>query len=228
MRDCQASTNAPDTEIGICVRVKFEGLVGSGEFFEAARLPQEREIMKRPNRRTRTRTKKKRQSQIAKPRSLRYSRLTAHEKATRERTLNLLSDLRRGKGSYRDLLRKYHLRSVTARKYLGRDLIGGTGGKPVRASKADRRVRELMFPKSFGDVLVRTCSSRDATKLSEFFHDRDKLLRGKLSAEDFEAKWRGVRVAGEELFADAFVILGMADADVLKLENLYGSTGGAR
>jgi hypothetical protein len=176
----------------------------------------------------RRKKKRKNRDRVVKPQALRYSRLTAHEKATRERTLNLLSDLRRGKGSYRDLLRKYHLRSVTARKYLGRDLIGGTGGKPVRASKADRRVRELMFPKSFGDVLVRTRSSRDATKLSEFFHDRDKLLRGKLSAEDFEAKWRGVRVAGEELFADAFVILGMADADVLKLENLYASTGGAR
>jgi len=161
-------------------------------------------------------------------RSPRYSTLTAREKATRERTLNLLSDLRRGKGSYRYLLRKYHLNSRTARKYLGRDLLGGTSGKPVRASKADRRVRDLAFPKSFGDVPIRTRSSRDATKLSEFFHDRDSLLGDKLSAYDFEAKWRGVRVAGEELFADVVVILGMADADVLKLDTLYASTGGAR
>ena len=122
---------------------------------------------------------------IAKSRSPQYSRLAAREKGTRQRTLNLLSDLRRGQGSYGQLLRKYHLRSLTARKYLGRDLIGGTGGKPVRASKADRRVRELMFPKSSGDVLVRTRSSRDATKLSEFFHDRDNLLRGELSVEAF-------------------------------------------
>jgi hypothetical protein len=161
-------------------------------------------------------------------RSPRYSTLTEREKATRERALNLLSDLRRGKGPYSKLLRKHRLTTQQAHWHLGRDLLGGTGGKPVRASKADRRVRELMFPKSFGDVLIRVRSSRDATKLSEFFHDRDKLLRGRLSAEDFETKWRGVRVAGEELFADAFVILGMADADVLKLENLYASTGGAR
>jgi hypothetical protein len=85
-----------------------------------------------------------------------------------------------------------------------------------------------MFPKSTGDVPIRTRSSKDATKLSEFFHDRDKLLRGKLSAEDFEAKWRGARVAGDELFADASAILGMADADFLRLENLYASTAGAR
>lgn len=156
----------------------------------------------------------------------RHTRLTT--RATYQRALTLLSDLRRGVGSYTALLRKHRLRGRTARKYLGRDLLGGTRGKPVRASKADRRVRVLMFPKSSGDVLVRTRSSRDATKLSEFFHDRDELLRGELRANDFEAKWRGVRVTGEELFADTAAILDMADADVLKLENLYASTGGAR
>ena len=153
-------------------------------------------------------------------------RPTARDKATYQRALALLSDLRRGVGSYGELLRKHGLRGRTAHKYLGRDLLGGTRGKPVRASKADRRVRELMFPKPFGDVLVRTRSSRDATKLSEFFHDREVLLRGELNVEDFEAKWRGVHVAGQELFADAAEIFRMANADALKLENLYASTGG--
>jgi hypothetical protein len=152
----------------------------------------------------------------------------SRNKATYQRALELLSDLRRGVGSYGELLRKHGLRSRTARKYLGRDLLGGTRGKPVRASKADRRVRELMFPKPFGDVPIRTRSSRDATKLSEFFHDRDRLLGNKLSAHEFEAKWRGVRVAGEELFADVVVILGMADDGVLKLDHLYANTVGAR
>src|SRR5262245_22801265 len=173
-------------------------------------------------------SKRKGADKIIKRRPVRNSRVTERQQATRERALALLSDLRRGEDSYSKLLRKHRLTSHTARKYLGRDLLGGTGGKPVRASKADRRVRVLMFPKSLGDVPIRTRSSRDATTLSEFFHDRDKLLRGKLSAFDFEAKWRGVRIAGEELFADAGAILGMADADLLKIETLYASTGGAR
>ena len=92
----------------------------------------------------------------------RSMRPTARDKATYHRALALLSDLRRGVGSYSELLRKHGLRGRTARKYLGRDLLGGTRGKPVRASKADRRVRELMFPKPFGDVLVRTRSSRES------------------------------------------------------------------
>jgi len=170
-----------------------------------------------------------RRSKHASPtRTPRYSSQTARERATYDRTTNLVTDLRRGEGSYTELLRKHHLSSRTARKYAGRDLLGGSRGKPVRASKADRRVRVLMFPKAVGDVPVRTRSSRDATKLSEFRHDRAKLLRGKLSRKDFEANWRGVIVADQEVFADSSAIFAMAHADVLKPETLYASTGPAR
>ncbi|HWY59399.1 MAG TPA: hypothetical protein VNZ03_33350 [Terriglobales bacterium] len=169
--------------------------------------------------------KRKPSRRKGKPRIPSYSILTAREKATYDRTTNLVTDLRRGEGSYTELLRKHHLGSRTARKYAGRELLGGTRGKPVRASKADRRVRDLNFPQSSGDVRIRTRSSRDATKLSDYYNDRDKLLRGKLGVADFEAKWRGVRVAGREIYADAEAILGMAEADVLKMENLYASVG---
>lgn len=160
-------------------------------------------------------------------RSPHYSKLSAREKAAYDRTTNLVTDLRRGEDSYTQLLRKYHLSSRTARKYAGRDL-GGTRGKPVHASKSDRRVRDLLFPLPTGDVPIRTRSSRDATKLSDYYNDREKLLRGKLSMAKFEAKWGGVRIAGKEVFADAGTILEMADTDVLKMENLYASVGGER
>jgi len=165
---------------------------------------------------------------LRKPRSPRLSSLTTREKASRERSLALLSDLRRGEGSYSELLRKHHLDTRTASKYLGRDLRGGTRGQRVRPSKADSRVRELLFPSSSGDVPVRIRGSKAATKLSDFFRDRDKLLRGKASADKFEAKWRGVRIAGQEVFADAASIFLRADAGDLKVENLYASTGGAQ
>ena len=153
-----------------------------------------------------------------------YATLNVRQKAGYDRTTNLITDLRRGEGSYTELLRKHHLASRTARKYAGRDLVGSRG-QPVRASKADRRVRDLMFPRSSGDVRIRTRSSRDATRLSDYYNDREKLLRGKLTAADFEAKWRGVRIADEEVYADVSAILEMADADVLKMENLYASVG---
>src|SRR2546423_15481462 len=168
-------------------------------------------------------SKRKRSTRASKRRSLRYSNLTERKKATYDRTTNLITDLRRAEGSYAELLKKYHLASGTARKYGDRDLLGGTRGKPVRASKADRRARDLLFPMPSGDVPIRTRNSRDATKLSDYYNDREKLLRGKLPVAKFEAKWRGARIAGEEVFADAGAILEMADADVLNMENLYAS-----
>lgn len=163
-----------------------------------------------------------------KRRSPRYSKLTPREKAAYERTASLVSDLRRGEGPYTELLQKHHLHSRTARRHAGRNLLGGGRGQPVRASKSDRMVRPLLFPTSSGDVPIVTRSSRDATKLSEYYRDRDKLLRDKMSARAFEAKWRSVRVAGREVFVDTSVILRIADAGELKVETLYASTGGAR
>jgi hypothetical protein len=95
----------------------------------------------------------------------------------------------------------------------------------VRASKADRRVRDLWFPESFGDERIRTRSSQDATKLSDYYNDRDKLLGNKISAEEFEAKWRGVRVNGRELYADAAGIFRMEDGGILNLKDLYSNGG---
>ncbi len=172
--------------------------------------------------------KRKSSRRRAKLRTPSYSSLTAPQKDAYRRTANLVSDLRRGEGPYGGLLRKYHLGSRTAHKHAGRNLLGGTRGKPVRASKADRMVRDLLFPMPSGDVPIRTRSSHDATKLSDYYNDRDQLLRGKLSANDFEAKWRGLFVAGQEVFADAPEILRMANADVLKMEHLYASAGPER
>ncbi len=182
--------------------------------------------MKHNSARRKSRTRRTSHNPNPSGRSRRYSSLNAREKAVYDRTTNLITDLRRGEGSYRELLRKYHLTAGTARKYGGRDLRGGGRGNPVRVSKSDRRVRDLLFPMPTGDVPIRTRSSRDATELSDYYNDREKLLYGKLSMTEFEAKWRDVRIAGEEVFADPAAILEMADADVLKLENLYASVGG--
>ena len=154
------------------------------------------------------------------------ARKSARERATKQRSLALLSDFRRGRGTFKELLREHHLARQTAYKYLGRDLRRGSRGERVRPSKADSRVREILFPLPSGDVLRRVRGSKAATQLSEFFTDRGKLLGRKLSAEKFEAKWRGVRIAGQEVFADAATIFLRADFGDLKIDDLYGSVGG--
>ena len=46
-----------------------------------------------------------------------------------------------------------------------------------------------------------------------------------MSIEDFEAKWRDVRIDGRKVFADADAILRMADAGILDLKDLYSDGG---
>ena len=88
-------------------------------------------------------------------------------------------------------------------------------------------MRELLFPTSSGDVPVRVRGSQAATKLSEFFRDRDRLLGNDMNAREFESKWRGVRIAGQEVFADAGTIFLRAEDGELKVDNLYATVGGA-
>ena len=174
---------------------------------------------------TKKRAKPKR---IVKPRSRRHSRLTARQKQTRKRCRKLLFDLAHAKGPFTKLLHEYHLSSRTAHKYLGDALEGGGRGHRVRARKTDNRVRTLMFPTALGDVPKRVTGLEAASTLSYFYNDRGKLVRDQMSANDFETKWLGARVADQELFADTTEILRMANAGELKMDNLYASTVGKR
>ena len=64
-----------------------------------------------------------------------------------------------------------------------------------------------------------------ATRISKFYLDRAELLGGDMSIEDFEAKWRDVRIDGRKVFADADAIFRMQDADILDLKDLYSDGG---
>jgi hypothetical protein len=161
------------------------------------------------------------------PRPLDYSTLSVDEKDEYGRSIDLLYDLRQGEDPYTKLLRKHRLNTRKAHRYLGSNLIRGTRGKRVRASKTDRLVREVMFPTRFGDMPAFVRGSRAATKLSNYFQDREKLLRNKMGSEEFEAKWRDVQIDGREVFADADEVLRMANADIFQIEHLYASVGSA-
>jgi hypothetical protein len=178
--------------------------------------------------RNRQRAKSKGAARVAKPRPPRYSTLSVGERAEYGRSVDLLYDLRHGEGPYTKLLRKHGLSSRKARRYLGANLLGGTRGKRVRPSKTDRLVRELWFPRSVGDMRELVRGLPAASKLSKYFEDRAELLGDDLSIRDFEYKWRGVRIDGRDVFADADAILRMADAGVLKMDNLYASVGPER
>jgi hypothetical protein len=178
-------------------------------------------------RKSNRRTKPKNSGGIVKRRSADYSSLSLREKDAYARSIDLVYDLRNGDGPYSRLLRKHRLDSRTVRRHAGRYLLGGKRGRRVRASKTDMLVRELKFPTGWGDVPRLVRGSKAASKLSDYYNDRDKLLNNEFSPAEFEAKWRGERIARRELFAHADRILQMEEADVLNIEDLYASVGSA-
>lgn len=101
-------------------------------------------------RKSKRRAKSKDANRVVTARSPRYSTLMASEKIEYGRAIDLLYDLRHAEGPYTKLLRKHRLGTRKAHWYLGSNLIGGTRGKRVQASKTDRLVRKLMFPRPFG------------------------------------------------------------------------------
>jgi hypothetical protein len=64
-----------------------------------------------------------------------------------------------------------------------------------------------------------------ASRLSKYYQDRAELLGGDMSIEDFEAKWRDVRVDSQKVLADADAIFRMEDAGILDLKDLYSDGG---
>ena len=183
--------------------------------------------MKRKHDQQRSKGKRKSNSK-AKPRPLHYSSLTAQAKAEYGRAIDLLYDLRHSGGTYTQLLRRHRLSTWKAHKYLGANLLTGKRGTRVQASKSDRLIRILLFPRPWGDVLEPIRGSAAATKLSKYYLDRAELQGGDITIEAFEFKWRDVRIDGREVFADAAAILHMADAGIFNVQDLYSSVGPER
>ena len=154
-----------------------------------------------------------------------YSTLTELEKEEHGRAVGLLYDARHGEVDLPKLLRKHRLNARHARRYLGPNLLTVKGGKIMRVSRNDTLVREIFFPKDFGDVREPIRGSRAATKLSQFYLDRGELLGGDMSPDEFEYKWRGKLIDGREVFADAEAIFRMEDAGMFNMESLYSIVG---
>jgi len=131
--------------------------------------------MKQHKNRARKR-KQKSSGSIGKRRSPPYSTLTIGEKAEYKRSIDLLYDVRHGEGPYTKLLRKHRLTRRKAEEFLGSNLIRGGRGKRVRATKADRLVREVNFPTRMGDTPTLIRGSSAATKLSNYYKDREDFL----------------------------------------------------
>jgi hypothetical protein len=75
--------------------------------------------------------------------------------------------MRHGKSLYQ-AAREQHIAPDTVRRYVGSALVRDTGGR-YRAKASDRLYRRMTFLDERGQLSVEVASSREATKLSQYW-----------------------------------------------------------
>ncbi len=137
--------------------------------------------------------------------------------------------MRREGWSFRKATDWAHVDRRSARKYLGSALLKPEHkGGELRATKGDRITRTLRFAGANGTFDYKQVrGSKAASELSQYFKELKAALRDRKLTE-FEAKWKGAKISGKEVLADATRIQQLADAGLLKFETLYKQARGGR
>lgn len=133
---------------------------------------------------------------------------------TYNRSLHVLARMRRTGASLTAAAREEHIDPRTVRKHLRADLRGR--GK---ATKADRRHRDMLIPTAIGNAPVTVRGSRQASQLGKYMSAVGKYLR----TGDVEglAQFRNQSIGGQALITDPNTLSVLAEAGTLTLEEIY-------
>jgi hypothetical protein len=164
------------------------------------------------------------ESNVPRPRDLSRRQLAA-----KDRSLEALGKMRREGWSFRKAADWAGVDRRTARKYLGSALLKPERkGRELRAAKGDRITRILRFAGADGTFDYKQVrGSKAASELSNYFKELRAALRDRKLTE-LEARWKGHKISGREVLADAAKIQQLADAGLLKFETLYKQARGGR
>ncbi len=131
--------------------------------------------------------------------------------------------------SLAEACRLEHIKPRTFLRYVGSSVRQDRPGSRYRATAGDRFRRDLQVPTALGPTKVPVYGSKAARELSKYANAINHYLRtGDASRlEPFKGKKVGVRGRKIELITDPSTLSALAQADVLRLDQLYASFGGA-
>ncbi len=153
--------------------------------------------------------------------------LTPKQLAAKDRSLQALGKMKHEKWSLNKATKWARVDKRTARKYLGSALLEPEHkGGQLRAAKGDKITRILLFAGADGSLGYKPIiGSKAASELSDYFKELKAALHDRKLTE-FEARWKGAKISGKEVLADAAKIQELADAGLLKFETLYKQARG--
>lgn len=142
------------------------------------------------------------------------NRRRGNKQDTYNRSLHVLARMRRTGSSLTAAAREEHIDPRTVRKYLKAELRGR--GK---ATKADRRRRDMLIPTTVGNAPVTVRGSKQASQLGRYMSAVSKYLR--TGDVDSLAEFEGQSIAGHALITDADMLSSLAQAGALTLDEIY-------
>ena len=133
---------------------------------------------------------------------------------TYNRTLHVLARMRRTGASLTVAAREEHIDPRTVRKYLATELrVHG------KATKGDRRKRDMLVPTSLGNAPVTVRGSKEASELGKYMSAVGKYLRtGDVKGL---ARFQGKNISGQPLITDPDLLSSLAHAGALTLDEIY-------
>jgi len=139
-----------------------------------------------------------------------------NKRDTYNRSLHVLARMRRTGASLTAAAREEHIDPRTVRKHLKADLRGR--GK---ATKADRRYRDMLIPTTLGNAPITVRGSKQASQVGKYMSAVGKYLR----SGDLEAltAFEGKSIGGLVLITDPAVLSSLAQAGALTLEEIYAA-----
>lgn len=141
-------------------------------------------------------------------------RKRGNKRDTYSRSLHVLARMRRTGASLTAAAREEQIDPRTVRKYLKTEFRGR--GK---ATKADRRKRDMLIPTGMGNAPVTVRGSKQASELGKYMSAVGKYLRtGNVEAL---AKFEGKSIGGHLLITDPDLLSSLAQAGALSLDEIY-------
>jgi hypothetical protein len=143
----------------------------------------------------------------------------------RNRALVALGRMRREHLSLSQACRQEHIKPATFRRYVGSAVRQDKPGGRFRATAGDSFRRDVQIPTAHGPAVISIRGSKNARFIANYLNAISEYLRtGKQAKLDF-FKGKSVKVNGRnvELVTDPAILLQLAEADVLHLDQLYAS-----
>jgi hypothetical protein len=134
--------------------------------------------------------------------------------AAYNRALHVLARMRRTGSSFTVAAREEHIDPRTVRRYLSTELR-----EHGRATKGDRRKRDMLVPTPLGNAPITVRGSKQASELGKYMAAVGRYLR----TGDVEAlaRFQGKSIGEYVLITDPDLLSSLAQAGALTLDEIY-------